>query len=63
MDACGKGIQLVLVSVGDRFFLTVDQDWSERVYIDSFLRVPGERGISWEIEFDGELRTPEMDLG
>lgn len=61
-DAYGKGIQLLLASVGEKFFITIDQDWSEKVYIDAFLQVLRKRGISYDIRYDGELKIPELIL-
>ena len=62
VDAYGKGIQVILAALKDRFFITIDQDWSEKLYIDSFLRALEKRGISYELRYDGPLITPEMDL-
>ena len=62
VDAYGKGIQVILAALGDRFFITIDQDWSEKVYTDSFFSVLRERNISYEINYDGILELPEMNL-
>ena len=62
VDAYGKGIQVILAALGDRFFITIDQDWSEKVYIESFFSVLKERNISYEINYDGNLELPEMNL-
>ena len=55
VDAYGKGIQVILAAMKDRFFITIDQDWSEKLYIDSFLRTLEKRGISYELRYDGPL--------
>ena len=31
VDAYGKGIQVILAAMKDRFFITIDQDWSEKL--------------------------------
>lgn len=62
VDAYGKGIQVILAAIGESFFITIDQDWSEKVYIDAFLQVLGKRGISYDIRYDGDLKIPELIL-
>ena len=46
--------------LGDRFFISIDQDWAEKTYTNSLLDVLEERGISYEVVYDGANDTPVM---
>ncbi len=45
---------------GNRFFISIDQDWEDKPYTDSFLEVLRGRGISYEIIYDGPNDIPVM---
>ncbi|WP_408072299.1 hypothetical protein [Butyrivibrio sp. JL13D10] len=60
VDAYGLGFQAVLAAMDDAFYITIDQDWDNKVYIESFLKVLVERGLSYEITYDGVNDIPVM---
>ena len=63
VDSYGIGVQVLLAAFADKFFITIDQDWSEKVYTEAFLTVLKERGISYTVTYDGILHTPEIRIG
>lgn len=61
VDAYGLGLQCLISAFGDRFFISVDQDWEEKVYFNAFLEELGKRGISFETVYDGPNDVPVME--
>ncbi|MBE6015651.1 MAG: hypothetical protein E7241_09880 [Lachnospiraceae bacterium] len=57
VDAYGMGLQMLISSFGNKFFISIDQDWEEKVYTNSFLEVLRNRGISYEVMYDGPNDT------
>ncbi len=60
LDSYGLGIVALLSAIGDKFFIAIDQDWEDRVYVDAFLSVLSKRGISYEIASFGPLETAKL---
>ena len=62
VDAYGLGLQILINAVGDKFFLTIDQDWQDMVYIDALCNTLKKHGISYEIEYAGPNEVPSLKL-
>ena len=60
VDSYGIGVMVLLAAFADRFFITIDQDWPEKAYTESFLQVLRDRGIAYTGNYDGALHIPEM---
>lgn len=60
VDAYGMGLEVLISSFGNRFFISLDQDWEDKPYTDSFLKVLRDRGISYEVMYDGPNDIPVM---
>ena len=61
VDAYGLGMQVLLAGLGDKFFVSIDRDWEEKIYVDAFLDVLTERQLSYEVVYEGPNEMAVMD--
>ncbi len=60
VDSYGLGILTIIVAFGDKFYISVGQDWEEKVYVDAFFRILTERHIPYHVEYDGEKKVSHL---
>ncbi|MBP3815277.1 MAG: hypothetical protein J6H21_00255 [Firmicutes bacterium] len=60
VDSFGMGVNMVVASFKDTFYISIDQDWDEGVYKDAIFDVLVKRGIRYNVHYEGPLRTAVM---
>ncbi len=60
IDCYGLGLMLLLSAIGDKFFISFDQDWEDKTYAEAFLKVLDKRNISYKVESFSHLSTAKM---
>ena len=55
VDGYGIGIIVILSALDNKFFLSIDQDWDDMRYINSFLSVLSERGVTFKITSEADF--------